>query len=131
VHAHHLREHVLFAGAVPRESVAEYLAASDLLVLPSRSEGLPHAVLEAMAFGLPVVASAVGGVPEAVQDGVTGVLVPPEDVQALAGGLETLMGDLELCERYGAAARAAFERREHTWDRVARDLDALYAEALS
>jgi glycosyltransferase involved in cell wall biosynthesis len=130
VHEHHLQEHVLFAGAVPRERVGEYLAACDLLVLPSRSEGLPHAVLEAMAFSLPVVASAVGGVPEVVENGLSGVLVPPEDPPALAGGLERLMGDLELCERFGAAGRAAFERREHTWDRVARDLDALYAAAL-
>ena len=113
-----------------RESVGDYLGACDLLVLPSRSEGLPHAVLEAMAFGLPVVASAVGGVPEVVQDGVTGLLVTPEDPRALAGGLERLLSDSELCARYGAAGRAAFERREHTWDRVARDLEALYARAL-
>ena len=130
VREHHLQEHVFFAGAVARESVAEYLAACDLLVLPSRSEGLPHAVLEAMAFGRPVVASSVGGVPEVVENGVTGLLVPPEDPRALAGGLERLLADSELCERYGAAARAAFERREHTWSRVARDLEALYAEAL-
>jgi glycosyltransferase involved in cell wall biosynthesis len=130
VRAHGLQDEVVFTGPVPRERVAEYLAASDVLVLPSRSEGLPHAVLEAMALGLPVVASAVGGVPEVVQDGVTGALVPPEDPRALAAALEPLLIDAGLRARYGRAGQAAFARREHTWDRVARELDALYDGAV-
>jgi len=131
VRARSLQKQVVFAGFVARERVADYLAACDLLVLPSRSEGLPHAVLEAMAFSLPVVASAVGGVPEAVEDGVTGALVPPGDPRALADALDPLLSDAALRARQGAAGRRAFEARAHTWDRVARDLEALYARALS
>jgi glycosyltransferase involved in cell wall biosynthesis len=128
VRAHGLQDQVAFAGFVPRENVADHLAACDLLVLPSRSEGLPHAVLEAMAFSLPVVASAVGGVPEAVADGVTGTLVRPEDPQALADALEPLLGDANRRATMGAAGRRAFEAREHTWERVARDLEGIYRE---
>lgn len=128
VQAQGLQGQVMFAGFVARENVADYLAASDLLVLPSRSEGLPHAVLEAMAFSLPVVASAVGGVPEAVSDGVTGALVPPEDPRALADALESLLADAERRAAMGAAGRQAFDAREHTWDRVARELEAIYLD---
>jgi phosphatidyl-myo-inositol dimannoside synthase len=117
---------VRFVGQVPREDVPRYLTACDLLVLPSRSEGLPHAVLEAMAFGLPVVASAVGGVPEVVQDGVTGALVAPDDPAALAAALDPLLADADRRHRYGEAGLRAFAAREHTWPRVARQLDAIY-----
>jgi glycosyltransferase involved in cell wall biosynthesis len=130
VRAHGLQEQVRLAGFVPRENVADYLAASDLLVLPSRSEGLPHAVLEAMAFSLPVVASHVGGVSEVVEDGVTGALVPPDDPPALAAALEPLLADADLRARHGAAARAAFERRDFTGERVARELEGIYLGVL-
>jgi glycosyltransferase involved in cell wall biosynthesis len=122
---------VRFVGQVPREDVPAYLTACDLLALPSRSEGLPHAVLEAMAFGLPVVASAVGGVPEVVQDGVTGALVPPEDPAALADALSPLLAEPDRRQRYAEAARRAFAAREHTWPRVARQLDEIYRALLA
>jgi len=92
-----------------RDDVPELLAAADLFVHPSRSEGLPLAVLEAMAAGLPVVASRVGGIPEAVEDGVTGLLVPPEDPDALAAALGTLASDPP---RRAALARAGRTRAE-------------------
>lgn len=88
-----------------RNDVAELLAAADLFVLSSRSEGLPLSILEAMAAGLPVVASNVGGVPEVVVEGETGFLVPPGDPQSLAAAIERLLDDSALRHRLGAAGR--------------------------
>ncbi len=82
-----LGERVLFLGQRPHQEVPRYLAACDLLVLPSRSEGQPNAVLEALAAERPVVAAAVGGVPEIVADSRQGMLFPPEDPAALAAAV--------------------------------------------
>lgn len=92
------------------ESVPEELARHDVLVLPSRSEGWPLTVVEAMLAGLPVVASAVGSVPEVVRDGQTGLLVPKDDVDALAGALTLLRDDPLLRGRFGAAGREVASR---------------------
>ena len=94
-----------------RRDVRELLAAADLFVLSSRSEGLPISVLEAMAAGLPVVATSVGGVSELVVDGETGFLVPPADPRALAEAVGRLLRDPELRHRFGAAGRHRAERR--------------------
>jgi glycosyltransferase involved in cell wall biosynthesis len=90
-----------------RDDIETLLRAADVFVQPSRSEGLPLAVLEAMAVGLPVVASRVGGIPEAVRDGETGVLVPPSQPAALAEELRKL---LESPERRLELARAGRRR---------------------
>jgi glycosyltransferase involved in cell wall biosynthesis len=104
-----VRDRVVFAGQ--RDDVERILSALDVLVLPSWTEGLPLAVLEAMAHGRPVVATPVGGTPELVADGETGVLVPPRDPAALAAALRRLLGDPELRRRMGEAGyRRAAER---------------------
>ena len=92
-----------------RDDVADVLAAADVFVLPTLSEGLPMSVLEAMAAGLPVVAAAVGGVPELVDDGETGLLVPPGRPDALAAALGRLAADPALRRRLGAAGRRRAE----------------------
>ena len=89
------------------EGVRAALSAMDLFALSSRAEGLPTALLEAMAAGVPVVATAVGGVPDAVADGETGLLVPPGDETALAGAIARLGADAPLRARLAAGARRA------------------------
>jgi len=92
-----------------REDVAGLLAAADVFVLPSTAEGLPLTVLEAMAAARPVVATRVGGIPEAVVDGETGLIVPPEDVDALTGALDALLADPERARRLGESGRRRVE----------------------
>ena len=101
------------------------LRAATVFVMPSRSEGLPMALMEAMAYGLPVVASRVGGIPEVLDDGVEGLLVPVEQPAALAEALCRLAGDGELRRAMGAAARGRIERIDD--DEVAGGLIRIYA----
>ncbi len=98
-----LQERVRFLGV--RADVADILRASDVFVLSSRVEGNPMSVMEAMAAGLPVVSTAVGGVPELVREGVTGLLVPSEDAGALAQAMQALVDDPVRRQAMGAAAR--------------------------
>jgi glycosyltransferase involved in cell wall biosynthesis len=100
-----------FVWTGPREDVPDVLSALDVFVLASRGENLSMAVLEAMAAGLPVVATAVGGVPEVVAGGETGLLVPPRDSRALAAALVRLAADSETARRLGAAGRARVTTR--------------------
>lgn len=105
---HGLAGTVQLAGE--RHDIPAILAGADVFVLSSRSEGLPVSVLEAMAAGLPVVASDVGGVPELVIDGETGLLIPPGDVPALTRALAWLLEDRARRQRLGDAARARVVR---------------------
>jgi glycosyltransferase involved in cell wall biosynthesis len=97
---------VAFVGVVP--GARPVLAASDVLVLPSRTEGMPGVLIEAGLSGVPVVASTVGGVPEVVADGETGVLVPPGDADALAAALRRVLDDGGAVD--GPMGRAGRER---------------------
>ncbi len=105
-----------------------YLEGLDVFVLPSLWEGLPMAVLEAMSAGLPVVASAVNGTPEAVEDGVTGFLVPPGDPEALAERLRTIAADAPLRATMGETARQVAESRFGA-DQMVERLIAVYRSA--
>lgn len=104
-----LSDRVRFLGEV--HDVATRLAGAQVLILPSRWEAMPLTLLEAMRAGLPVVATDVGGVGEAVVDGVTGLLVPRGEVMTLAAALARLVDDPELRVRLGAAGRARYEAR--------------------
>jgi len=120
-----LREHavrlrgVRFVG--PVRDPAPFLRAADVAVMPSRSEGLSVALLEAMSCGLSTVATAVGGSPDVIEDGVDGLLVPPEDPPALAAALIRALETPSM----GLAARARIVKR-HSIDRVAEQTVALY-----
>lgn len=99
-----LEDHVIFTGY--QKDVSPFFRAFSLLVLPSLSEGMPNAALEAMAFGTPVVATRVGGVPEVVIDGVTGILVEAADPGALADAMKSLIDDAGRAISYGKAGMA-------------------------
>jgi glycosyltransferase involved in cell wall biosynthesis len=113
-----------------RNDVPAILASADCFVLASNSEGLPLSILEAMAAGLPVVASAVGGVHELVTNNVTGFLVPPREPEALAARLAAVLRDPDLRERLGAAARADVSAR-FSIARVQEEHLALYRRMLA
>jgi glycosyltransferase involved in cell wall biosynthesis len=104
-----IEQQVRFLGE--RHDVEERLADADLFVLASRTEALPNSVMEAMAAGLPVVACRIGGIPELVDDGATGLLVPPDDSDALAGAIARLVADPAFASALGTAARAAIAQR--------------------
>jgi glycosyltransferase involved in cell wall biosynthesis len=112
------------------DDVGARLAAADFFVLPSRSEAFPNALLEAMASGLPVVASKVGGILEAVDDGRTGLLVPAGESHALARTIVRLMLEPDLAARLGRAARADVEQR-YSFDRMVAGFDHLYSSLLA
>lgn len=120
-------EGVVFAGA--REDVPEILAGSTLALLPSLTEALPTTLIEAAASGLAVVATTVGGTPETVEHGRSGLLVPPGDADALAAAVAELLLDPQRRAAYGAAGRRLAEDRFdlRVW---VRHLADLYADAL-
>jgi glycosyltransferase involved in cell wall biosynthesis len=118
-------EHVRFLGR--RRDVGDLLAACDVFVLPSRREGLGVAALEAMAAARPVVASAVGGLAEVVENEHTGLLVPAEDPGALAAAIARLLRDPSLCKRLGDAG-PAHVRAHFSAERMVDAYEALYDE---
>jgi glycosyltransferase involved in cell wall biosynthesis len=98
-------DRVRFVGSLGRDAVLSHLAGARAAVLSSAWENLPHAAVEALAVGTPVVSTAVGGVPEVVRDGENGLLVPPNDPQALAGALRRILDDDTLRETLAASAQ--------------------------
>jgi glycosyltransferase involved in cell wall biosynthesis len=112
-----------------REDIAEILAAADVVVLPSLSEGFPFVLLEALAMGCPVVASQVNGVPELIEDHKTGLLVPPRDPQALATAIREVLSDSTAASKMGAAGRAVVQER-FTVDRMVANTTAIFDAAM-
>ena len=122
------RHRVVFVPFTERPLAFYRLAA--LAALPSRIEGLSQALLEAMALGLPVIASAAGGNPDLITTGVTGLLVPPLDPDAWARALEATLADAGFAARLAQAGRSLV-RREFTLPRTAERTEAVYREALA
>ncbi len=115
---------------VPWGATADHLASFDLFVLPSRNEGFPVTIMEAMLAGIPVIATDVGGVRESVDDSVTGLVVPPEDPAALAAAIQRLIDDPSLRDRMGGEARRRGVRR-FTVDATVDSYLDLYREVLA
>lgn len=109
-----------FLGYLPEDDALSWVLAADVVVNPSYTEGLPTTVLWAAACGRPVVATDVGGTPEVISDGVTGMLVPPRDVAALRSALAALVGDPTRRAELGAAARLDVRERFDTRAGAAR-----------
>ncbi|HKX76654.1 MAG TPA: glycosyltransferase [Acidimicrobiia bacterium] len=122
-----LDENVRFLGQVP--NALHFIAAATLFVNPSSIEGLPVALLEAMALGRPVVATAAGGVPQIVLDGETGWLVPAGDPEALAAAALRMLGEPEEAQRM-AKAGAELIHQEFGLERMVRSYEALYRQIL-
>ena len=123
-----VRRAFIGAGMVPRGELGAFYERAAVVALPSLREGFGMVCLEAMAHGRPVVASATGGLLDLVEDGTTGLLVPPGDVPALRAAIERLLADEELRRRLGAAARERVRRR-FTRDQAAARLTEAYADA--
>jgi len=112
-----------------RNDVPDILHAGDVFVFPSRWEGFPVAVMEAMAAGLPVVASDVGGISELVQEGKTGMLVPPKDPIALFESLRKLLNDRDFRQRMGIEGKNRI-RRDFQLEKMVVNTEQVYMEVL-
>lgn len=122
-----LSEHVFLTGF--REDVPNVLAASDILVLPSFREGTPRVITEAMASGLPVIATDIAGIPEQVEDGESGYLIPTGEPISLADRLEELLADPARRKHMGAQGLERAER--YSMEAMLEDIDSLYSGLLA
>jgi glycosyltransferase involved in cell wall biosynthesis len=120
-----ITDRLRFVGKVAHDEVPWWMAAGDIFCLPSLSEGLPTVVCEAMACARAVVATAVDGTPEIVDDGATGLLVPPRDAAALAAALDRLLGDETLRRRFEEESLKRAQAT-YTWEANARAHVGLY-----
>ena len=121
-------DRVVFAGYI--EDIRALFSIGDVLAIPSHSEGSPNVLLEAMAFGIPVVAANVGGIPEIVEDEASAILVKPGDRSAMAHGLAKVLTDGALSARIAAAAREK-ATTHHTIEARTRSLIQIYKEVIS
>lgn len=121
--------HVRFLGFIEHEEMPKYYAEADLFVLPSRRESFGLVLAEAMACGLPVVSTTAGAIPEVVEDGVTGILVPSDDPESLADAINSLLGDTGTRKTMGT--RGVETVKMHlTWDGVAQRVIGGYRQVL-
>jgi glycogen(starch) synthase len=128
IQANGLQERVQFLGWQTADQLKRQYAEANLFLFPSRHEGMPNAVLEAMASGLPVVATNIAGNEELVLNGETGALVPVEDVAALREALRPILLEAEMREKMGSAARPRVEQ-SFTWTRAAEEYQSILEKA--
>jgi len=125
-----LDDSVIFAGSQNNDALPEFYAAADIVAIPSLKEATSIAGLEAMASACAVVATNVGGLPEIIEDGVSGMLVTPRDPEALARAIMRLIETPELRRQLGLAARARVEQK-FTWEQVASETTRAYERAIA
>jgi len=122
-------QNCVFAGRRPHAEIPLWISASDCIVLPSLSEGFPTILAEVMLCGVPIIATAVGGTPEAVRDRETGLLVPPADSSAIAHALTTLLSDGHLASHLSTCAQT-LAMQSLTWDANARAMIEVYDDVV-
>jgi len=123
----HVEENVSFLGHVSPEEIPRYLKGADVFVRPSRSEGLGSSFLEAMAAGLPVIGTPVGGIPDFLKDQETGLYAAPDDPVDFAEKISLLFEDQALREKIVRNGRALVER-QYAWDHIAEQMNRLFTE---
>jgi L-malate glycosyltransferase len=123
-----IRNRVDFVGRTPHENIPDYLCQADVFVLPSESEGFPLVLLEAMACGLPIVATRVGGVPDIIEDGVNGYLVEYGDFQEMAKKILFLLDNQLLTDQISKNNRVKVQ--EYAWENVVDHLERIYREII-
>jgi len=125
-----IADYIRFTGPVNHEDIPLWISASDILVLPSLSEGRPNVVLEALACEVPVVATDVGGIPELMVDGETGYLVPAKNPAELSRKINKLLEDKSQRENMGKLGRKSIIQRGLTWEAHAKKTVDIYSELL-
>jgi glycosyltransferase involved in cell wall biosynthesis len=120
---------VTFFGYIPHEEFPRYYTAADVFVFPSLNEGMSNSLLEALASGLPVIATPTGGTDELITEGSNGFVVPFQDPQAIASKLESLINDRDLARSMGQASRSKAESM--SWRSVATATEAEYQRYFS
>ena len=119
-----LNQCITFVGLVSNEDVPKYMAASDIFVLPSLSEGFPGVILEAMASGLPIVTTKIKGLPEIVCDGINGYLVNPKNPREIAEKIQYLVNNTEVMNRI--SKNNTRDIMQYKWENVVERLEAIY-----
>lgn len=122
-------DRIFLPGVVPNERVAHYMRAADVLIHPSHAEGLPNVMLEAMATGLPVIGTIVGGIPEVITHEKTGLLVNAKDPEALANRIRLLLDDEQMAKKIGIAGRNRVVH-EHSWKQNAEKHIQVYRSVM-
>ena len=125
-----LQDRIIFTGVLSPDKVYQELCGADLFILSSRSEGRPNVLVEAMASGLPVIASDIEGIRELIDHGENGFLFPAEGSRELAGLIETLVSDQTLLEKSGTNARSTVRQNGLTWDNTASAYTLVYRQIL-
>lgn len=120
-----LKNKIHLIGNQPYNEVSKFLNAADIFILPSYSEGLPNAVLEAMACCLPVITTRVGGTSEAVEDGKSGILIPKKDVNSIIHAIKSLLNNAKLAKEMGNNGRKIIESK-FSWNKNAEEMINIY-----
>lgn len=119
---------VVFTGPKMIDEIPEFMNAADIFVLPSLSEGRPNVVAEAMACGLPVIATSVNGTPELIEDGIDGILIEPENSKSIEDAVLRLLDDSELYAAIKSRSRGSIIKKKITWDKTAINFCNIYNE---